>query len=692
MFDYNEYYLKENEPILSDYEKSIEVIKNIMFDTESKEDYGKYFNTLSKFIIMVSDHEKELNDEYFKNNTFQQLKENNYKMYVDILPSNYDTCYGNPSYAVNQFGEDLGEVLTYLYTRVFEYIRFAYQHKIFMMNRVNQLFIKFYNHMMNNDNVSIDELKKYISDDSKEFVEKEVDMYINEMANPERAYLVDMIECDDLTDLRYLFKYGLYISDNEIKIAEYLNSIPKEKVKYMADVMSEGYRVGFIRDNKDISIKSSVSLRYFVGFERVMKEVMTNFEKLNLKSIISIETSTNIEYGHTLTKLQSTSPNKQYYYDHRYDYALYLNEEYCELKTKVYEKYVEKNGKILYAQGGPALLEGFGEKPFYPKSKKECIRLNDEQTKLERVYLLKNKKILSKYFSNETYSFTYISYPIPEIGDQFEDIFDATIDVNTLDVDLYEKIQQKIIDTLDQGEYVHVKGKGTNKTDILVKLHELKNPEKETNFHNCLADVNIPLGEVYTSPTLKGTNGTLFVEEVFLAGYKYNNLEITFKDGFIDTYTCTNFDDPEANKKYMYENLIFPNETLPIGEFAIGTNTTAYVMAHKYNIENILPILITEKTGPHFAIGDTCFSWGEDIPVFNDDGKEIIARDNEKSILRKTNINEAYTGKHTDITIPYSGLASIDVITKDKERIGIIKDGRFILQGTEELNKALDEA
>ena len=40
--------------------------------------------------------------------------------------------------------------------------------------------------------------------------------------------------------------------------------------------------------------------------------------------------------------------------------------------------------------------------------------------------------------------------------------------------------------------------------------------------------------------------------------------------------------------------------------------------------------MIAEKMGPHFAVGDTCYSWAEDTPVYNPDGKEIIARDNEK--------------------------------------------------------------
>ena len=73
----------------------------------------------------------------------------------------------------------------------------------------------------------------------------------------------------------------------------------------------------------------------------------------------------------------------------------------------------------------------------------------------------------------------------------------------------------------------------------------------------------------------------------------------------------------EENRKYIKENIMMNHETLPMGEFAIGTNTTAYVMAEKYQIGDKLPILIAEKMGPHFAIGDTCYSWSEDSPMYN---------------------------------------------------------------------------
>lgn len=223
-----------------------------------------------------------------------------------------------------------------------------------------------------------------------------------------------------------------------------------------------------------------------------------------------------------------------------------------------------------------------------------------------------------------------------------------------------------------------------------VELHHLECPSKETNFENCLADVNIPLGEVFTSPVLKGTNGVLHVSEVYLGELKYKDLEIRFEDGMIKEYTCKNFDMEEENKKYVKENIMYNHDTLPIGEFAIGTNTTAYVIANTYDVVYKLPILIVEKMGPHFAVGDTCYSFEEDVKVYNPDGKEIIARDNEVSALRKTERAKAYFGCHTDITIPYDELGEIVAVTSEGEEIIIIQNGRFVLEGCEMLNEPFE--
>ena len=189
---------------------------------------------------------------------------------------------------------------------------------------------------------------------------------------------------------------------------------------------------------------------------------------------------------------------------------------------------------------------------------------------------------------------------------------------------------------------------------------------------------------------LKGTNGVLNVSHVFLNGLAYNDLTIEVKDGMVVDYSSSNFDDEAESRRMIFENVLFRHETLPIGEFAIGTNTIAYKMARDYDIEDKMPILIAEKTGPHFAFGDTCYSHEEDVMTYNPDGKKIIARENECSALRHEDMSKAYFNCHTDVTLPFDELALIEAVLDDGSSIPIIKDGKFVVSGCEELNEPLN--
>ena len=90
-------------------------------------------------------------------------------------------------------------------------------------------------------------------------------------------------------------------------------------------------------------------------------------------------------------------------------------------------------------------------------------------------------------------------------------------------------------------------------------------------------------------------------------------------------------------------------------------------------------------------MGDTCYSHCEEVPMYNADGKEVVARDNSISLLRDRDPAKAYFNCHTDITIPYDELGDITVICHDGRELPIIKEGRFVVPGTEILNEALDE-
>ena len=515
---------------------------------------------------------------------------------------------------------------------------------------------------------------------------------ILEQIDPSFSFAADLIETADLDSDEYLYRFGEYISKNELGTAHHLRNLPQETLQKMADVYTEGYRIGFINTGKDLSKKKVVNIRYSLGFEKVVRLAIENFKKMGLEPVIYRAAASVItKREHHKIGYYGCIANQQYEYDHRQDQALFMDKRYIERKLEVMKTVYEQNRELAAGFAGPAVMEIFGETPFSPEAKASAPAYSEAQRSLALLYDSRSGQLTNEYIKGDERSFTIIAYPVPEIGSDYAEIFNEVIRINTLDAKLYEQVQQTMIDALDQGVYVRVKGKGENQTDMHVELYRLKDPAKETIFENCVADVNIPVGEVFTSPVLDGTNGVLNVSKVYLDGLQYRNLKLTFKDGKITDYTCDNFSDEAENRKYIYDNVLKNHETLPLGEFAIGTNTTAYVVARKYGIEDKMPILIAEKTGPHFAVGDTCYSWSEEIRVYNPNGKEIVAKDNSCSLLRKEDVSKAYFNCHTDITIPYEELEEISVVTKDGTDIILLRDGRFVLPGTEVLNEPLEK-
>lgn len=673
------------------YKLALERIHGIRSDETVPAPFRDYFQKMTDFLLQMEDVKQKLDSRETEQYSLEQWETLNHALYEDILPQQYETSYANPAYAVAQLGEVHGRVLSFLYTELRGMIVYVFEQRLEEMVVLFELFIEIYNRFEQEELPEYKEIQQivywFVSDYSELFAARR----ILEAIDPTIDFATKIIMESDLTDLRYLYQYGEYVSENEKKTAAFLNTLSEDEIAAMADTYTEGYRIGFIMGGKDITKKRTVNIRYSLGFERMIRRAIQNFEKMGLQPVIyRAAVSTVNKRQHIKIGYVGANPNKQYDYDHRADNAIYLDKKFIERKLGVVRTTYEAHKELAAQHGGPAVVEVFGEVPFIPQSKPESYHLSEKQQKLSVAADNESSQITNQYIIGKERSFTIIAFPVPEIGAEFEAIFRETVKINTLDYKLYQKIQQVIIDALDQGEMVYIQGKDGNRTDLTVALTELHDPEKETLFENCVADVNIPVGEVFTSPKLSGTNGVLQVSKVYLDELCYKDLEVKFENGMVTDYMCSNFETPEENRAYFFENVMYHRDTLPLGEFAIGTNTTAYVMAQKYQIADKLPILIAEKMGPHFAIGDTCYSWQEDTPVYNANGKEIIARDNEVSLLRKEDPAKAYMGCHTDITIPYEEIGHIDVLCRDGRRIRIIEDGRFVLPGTEELNKAFD--
>ncbi len=671
-------FVAKNQLIREEYEERLDLVSGrlaeIQASPELEGELGKYFAELSGLLLL----EKEivclaLSGELEKKSA-EELKALHDDIYGRAKKEHYENSFLNHSYAVETLGEEKGRLFSALYARVMGIVPDCFQGKMLEVTIYSELMVEIYN-LLEDPESTMKELMDcvyyFVHDYSELFMEESVDV----MLNPANDYCQSIAMESDLSDTAYLYRYGLHVGANEIASAKYLMTFSDDEIQAMADTYTEGYRIGFETCGKDFSKKKVAEIRYPLGFERMARAAAGNFARLGVSCTF---------------RPNSTPVNKQFSYDHREDEALWLDKGIVDRRLECLHSALEARKDIAPLYGGPAVIETFGDEPFSPESKAINPSYSEKQQKLDVRFRGENMQMVYEYIHGEERSFTIIAYPVASIGEKYEEIFAETVKLNTLDYTLYQGIQQKIIDVLDQADRVHILGCNGNKTDLYVKVWDLKDPAKETAFENCVADVNIPVGEVFTSPVLAGTTGKLHVSQVYLAGLNYLNLEIDFVDGMITEYGCTNFDSAEEGKKYILDNVLKHHKTLPMGEFAIGTNTTAFKMARDYDIAAKLPILIAEKTGPHFAVGDTCYSFDEDNVSYNPDGKAIVARENEVSALRKEDPAKAYFNCHTDITIPYDELGAIVVITKDGKEIDVIRDGRFVIPGTEELNIPLE--
>lgn len=690
--------IEEYSDIEERYELMIERIREIPGENAVPALYQGYFSFVANFLGQIDDVLQLVKDNHLEQMSVQESEKLNLNLFVDIMKENYVNSYCNPEYAMKKLTteakteeeKNIAQMLCFLYSEIRGLIACAFEGRIVDITLFAELFMEIYSMFAMGMNER--DLKDAIYSFEHDYAEYFMTYRIREQMDPILSFATNIIMNSDLNDLSYLYRYGEYIGENEKKTAAFLNSMSEQEIEDMARTYTEGFRLGFVAAGIDLSKKKTVNIRYVIGQERMVRAAIKQFREIGLEPICHRYAINRINRRlMTKTGYEATSPNKQMEYDHRMDEAIFMDKKLMERKLEVLEQAYKKYEYEAAVYAGPACIEIFGETPFEPVNKVANLKLSKKQQELAVAYSTESAQIVNRYIPHDQYSFTIIAYPIPEIGDNYPEIFREIVRINTLDNDLYRKIQQSLIDELDMAEKVHVLGKGENQTDIIVNMHVLENPAKETNFENCVADVNIPVGEVFTSPKLTGTEGVLNVSEVYLNDLKYIDLKLTFKDGMVTDYICQNFEDEDANKNFIKENLLLGRETLPIGEFAIGTNTTAYVIANKYDIVYKLPILIVEKMGPHFAVGDTCYSWSEDNILHNPDGKEIVAKDNECSLLRDTDFTKAYFNCHTDITIPYDEIGGIYSIHPDGTTIPIIENGRFVLPGTEILNEPFEE-
>jgi hypothetical protein len=480
--------------------------------------------------------------------------------------------------------------------------------------------------------------------------------------------------------LNWLYHYGIPVTKAEEDLAIFMFALGSEKLRTMAEHIIAAFLHGFVSQGRNRRDRRRVLVYYQIGLEALVKQLLPALEERGLRGVLQ-------------------KPEGLFY-------RSFLNKRHCCLVPgmsaalsaaliRAYGKAATLREDVLRDCCGMISLNHFGEKSltddsYYKLNPKEQIRFQQFTEALGRID--------RRYLAPHDLSFCKITFPNPLAlnpaagGDdglqpfgsrrRFLELFEDFWQLNLENSAPFEQVQQVLIDVLDRCEMVRISGISGNTTDLTVALPSLEDPAQQSKFLNCGGDLNIPHGEIFTTPRLAGTAGRLHISRIYLNGVGYRDLFLVFQEGRLIDYGCGNFSDPKENRRLIKERLLDIYDTLPMGEFAIGTNTRAYTLIRHYGLSDRIPILLAEKTGPHIALGDPCFARGEWSPLYNLlDNKEMIARWNEDTA------SGIYTNRHTDITIPFDEIGLLEGIDELGNSVPIIKNGRFELPGIEILNR-----
>ena len=262
------------------YEIAIERIKEISTENISNEKYQEYFSKVAKFILKLNSVKDEIESGRLKEYTTEQLEQLNYELYEDIYKENYETSLANPKFACEELGEEYGRILCYVYKKIRDLMGNVYRQELEIVTLRIELFIELFYYFENSEELEYRSIEEAVYSFEKDNTEIFVDDMVDWRVNPKRTFAVDIVMNSDLNDIRYLYMYGEHIGANEIGMAQYLNSLSQSEIDSLAHVYTEGYRKGFVIAGKDLSIKDTVDIRYNIGFERIIKSAILDFEKM----------------------------------------------------------------------------------------------------------------------------------------------------------------------------------------------------------------------------------------------------------------------------------------------------------------------------------------------------------------------------------------------------------------------------
>ena len=262
----------ENELIDERYELVMERIREAAGEDAFGEPLLPFFGTCADFLVMLAKIlERSLSGGISSVST-EELAAENHALYADILPGRYERSFADPDHIVPLFesagipdGKKIAQYLSFLYTEIRGLIPYAYEGR----KEIFVIFAEFFMEIYTLFRLSAVEGGYPEADAVRDiiywFESDNCDVIIPDNTaskiDPSDDFLRKIVCTADLSDERYLYLSGEYVTENEIRTAKFLNTLSEDEIRSMADTFTEGYRTGFVKAGKPIDKKRSANIR-----------------------------------------------------------------------------------------------------------------------------------------------------------------------------------------------------------------------------------------------------------------------------------------------------------------------------------------------------------------------------------------------------------------------------------------------
>ena len=277
---------QRNEACRERHVLAVDRLRSIVAEETVPEKYLSYFQDVTIFLLELENVRRKIADGSWERYSLKQKQSLNEILYSALLEEHYKKNYANPAYAAEKLGLEMGRLLSLLCAETRSGIPYAFENRMDYLTILYELFIEVYNCFENTEEPEPKEIRDILYWYASDYCDVFLADRIEEQINPECSFAADIIEHADLDTDDYLYSFGEYITENELGTAHYLRTLPEETLRKMADVYTEGFRIGFINTGKDLSIKSTVNIRYTLGFEKVVRFAIENFRKMGLEPVI----------------------------------------------------------------------------------------------------------------------------------------------------------------------------------------------------------------------------------------------------------------------------------------------------------------------------------------------------------------------------------------------------------------------